>query len=146
MMDFGDCSPGVLREFMQFMTGDQLGSGMSRTVFDHPHDRTKVIKMEDSITQFQNVREWEFWLDCAECPDVKRWLAPCYSISHSGTFLIMAKTTPLTAKQIPKTLPEFLTDHKAENFGMLDGKVVCHDYGRIIHRLGMRPRKWRGCL
>lgn len=143
-MTFEDMSKSVLLEFAYFMTGDSLGGGMSRQVFNHPDDPTKVIKVENSARHFQNVMEWETWQDSKDCPDVARWLAPCHSISYSGTFLVMSKARDLLPNEIPEKLPSFLTDHKPENFGILNGKVVCRDYGLIIRNLSTRQRKWRG--
>lgn len=35
-------------------------------------------------------------------------------------------------------MPVFLTDFKPENFGLLNGRVVCHDYGNhLLHERGM---------
>lgn len=132
----------VLKEFIYFMTGDKLGGGSTRQVYHHPFDKDKVIKIENSTTEFQNVMEWEFWNDWKHDKDVVKWLAPCYAISDSGTFLIMAKTEPL--KKVPLSLPTFLTDHKPANYGLYKGRVVCHDYGKVIRNLTMKQRKWTG--
>jgi len=134
----------VLEELSYFMFATKLGQGMSREVFLHPHDPTKVIKIENSCEHFQNVKEWEFWNVHKLNKNVSKWLAPCHYISDSGTFLIMDKTEVLPKNKIPKLLPGFLTDHKPENFGLLNGRVVCHDYSFMIYNLEMRLRKWRG--
>lgn len=135
-----DLSPSVLREFMFFMTGDKIGNGASRIVFDHPHDKTKVIKMENRADTFHNVREWQIWQDFQHVPSITRWLAPCHHISHSGTFLVMSKTSPLL--KVPKMVPKFCTDHKMANYGMYKGRLVCHDYGHLIITLDEKMRKW----
>ena len=140
-MDFpSDASKNVLEEFASFSLGKWLGGGMSRQVYEHPTDKNKVIKIENSAREFQNVIEWEFWQNWQYDKDVSKWLAPCYSISYNGTFLIMDRTIPLITT--PKYLPTFLTDHKLDNYGMLKGKLVCHDYGRIVTTLQMKHRKW----
>lgn len=134
----------VLRELAAFMLGDKLGRGMSRSVFNHPHDPTKVIKVENSASNFQNVKEWELWQEVRYMKGIARWLAPCHYISYSGTFLVMEKTADLSPKQIPKKLPAFLTDHKAENFGTINGRVVCRDYGHINYEIRTAQKNWRG--
>ena len=134
----------TLREFVSFMTGDLIGEGMSRKVYNHPTDNTKVIKVEDNERNFQNVMEWEIWNQFKYCKDVAKWLAPCHSISHSGTFLIMEKAVDLPPKKKIEKLPEFLSDHKIENFGMIGRHVVARDYGRSLFTCETKLRKWQG--
>lgn len=136
-------SERVLNEFAYFMIGEEIGSGMSRKVFIHPHDSTKVIKVENSTVHFQNVREWEFWSQNKFNDKIAKWLAPCYYISDSGTFLIMERTTPLRKNETPEMLPSFLTDLKRANFGMIGKRVVCHDYGTLFFNPSMKLRKAR---
>ena len=140
---FKDCSHSVLLEFVHFMTGKFIGGGMSRQVFEHPTDHTKVIKLEDSQKHFQNVLEWELWNEVKDTPEISRWLAPCHAISYSGTFLIMSRAEDLAQGEKP-LLPAFLTDHKIENFGRIKGKIVCRDYGMTLKNISTRMRKWRG--
>jgi len=142
MINFQQMSQKTLAEFADFMTGKHLGGGMSRQVYAHPTDKTKVIKIEDSVGHFQNALEWEFWNHWSWCKDVAKWLAPCHSISACGTFLIMERTEPL--RKAPEKLPQFLTDHKPENYGLLKGRVVCHDYGRLIFSAETKLKKWTG--
>jgi hypothetical protein len=137
-------SERVLRELAFFTLGEELGSGMSRTVFIHPFDETKVIKVENSSTNFQNVLEWQFWQDYKHCNNISKWLAPCHAISDSGTFLIMSRTEPVPKVKIPKKLPKFLTDHKPENIGLLNNRIVCHDYAFTISSVEDRLVKWKG--
>lgn len=136
-------SRSTCNEFSVFMLGELIGEGMSRKVYQHPFDPTKVIKVEDSVKYFQNVREWEIWNDFKHAPEVAKWLAPCHAISHSGTFLIMERAVDLPTNKKIEKLPEFLTDHKIENFGMIGNRVVARDYGRIVPILETRLRKWR---
>jgi hypothetical protein len=137
-------APSVLQEFMYHFTGKRLGSGSSRVTFAHPFDKTKVIKMENRADTFQNVREWEFWNDMRHVKKVAEWLAPCHNISYNGTFLVMERTTDIIKP--PAKLPKFLTDHKLENFGMLNGRVVCRDYGHVIYNIDDKHRKWNGTM
>lgn len=34
--------------------------------------------------------------------------------------------------KMPETIPTFLTDLKRENFGLIDGRIVCVDYAMTI--------------
>ena len=125
------------------MLGEQLGSGMSRQVCIHPTDKNKVIKIENSKSHFQNVIEWEMWQRYKNTQKVARWLAPCYAISHSGTFLVMERVKDI--EKPPHQLPTFLNDHKLTNFGkMPDGRIVARDYGLLTLDPDLKLRKWFG--
>lgn len=117
----------IQREFIGSAIGKQLGSGIGRRVFENQFDEKAVIKIEDcNGSRFQNVLEWETWQHVKDTK-LRRWFAPCLWISHSGSVLIMRKTTP--ASKFPQRLPVFLGDTKRGNYGLLDGRFVCHDYG-----------------
>ncbi|MAK38206.1 MAG: hypothetical protein CMC15_18750 [Flavobacteriaceae bacterium] len=134
----------VLEEFASFNLGKLLGSGMSRDVYQHPFCEDKIIKVENDSFNFQNVAEWNLWKEWQYDDIMKKWLAPCFSISDSGTFLIMAKTEPLNNSRVPKKVPSFLTDHKKANFGLLNNRVVCHDYGYTRPTYNAALVNWRG--
>ncbi len=129
------------REVVRVLLGKQLGSGAFRTVFENKFDPTTVVKIETGGQNFYNIREWEFWKDCSHVKDVARWLAPCVDISPCGFALVMRRTTPVPKHRLPAKLPEFLTDFKEENFGILNGKFVCHDYGHHITRAGLKLQR-----
>lgn len=139
-------SNAILKECAGFMMGNIIGSGMSRGVYDYRYDPTKVIKFEYGTENFQNVMEWRIWQEYKNCEEVARWLAPCHSISLNGNFLIMEKAADLQPDQIPNVLPEFLTDHKPENFGIIGAgkkkRVVCRDYGFVVLSLETKKRNW----
>jgi hypothetical protein len=82
--------------------------------------------VEEDSGRFQNVIEWETWKR-VEGTKFEKWFAPCRWISPSGIVLVMSKTIPAT--DYPKKMPAFLWDFKRTNYGMLDGRLVCHDYG-----------------
>lgn len=134
---------GGFKEMSHLLLGDCVGEGSSRTVMDLTLDPSVVVKIEQRSDTFQNVSEWRIWSDFKYAKDVSKWLAPCYGISHNGNFLLMAKTEPLPKNRIPKKLPRFLTDLKPENFGLLNNKVVCHDYGYVIMTLEDSLRNWK---
>lgn len=133
--------PASLREFMYMMCGECLGQGMTRTTYRCAMDATKVIKVENSISHFQNVREWHIWQDNSECKDVAKWLAPCRYISQNGNFLIMDYAEDIRKAELPALIPSFFTDVKRANLGMINGKIVLRDYGTIPLNMPHRLKK-----
>lgn len=128
------------------LMGEFLGSGACRSVYVYLPDPTKVIKIMDQpdSTFFQNQLEWEYWHDMPK--PQRKWLAPCHGISDCGLALVQDRTSPLAEyTKLPKKIPTFLHDEHRSNFGMLKGKVVCHDYGLLNPTYSMRMRKanWR---
>lgn len=119
----------VNRDFFHLITGAILGAGEFRIVYEHRHRDDLVLKFEPNSQSFQNIAEWDFWNDNKNNKRVARWLAPCEFISPCGIILAMKKTAKPELSDYPNTVPEFLTDLKRRNFGMLDGKLVAHDYG-----------------
>jgi hypothetical protein len=133
-------NPTIQREFALSLLGDIIGAGIGRRVFENSLDKSLVFKVEDcNGSRFQNVLEWETWQN-AKGTKLERWLAPCDWISHSGSILLQRRTTP--AFKYPPRLPAFLTDTKRSNYGMLNGKFVCHDYGtNVAMSLGLVQRE-----
>lgn len=124
---------GIAREFFNFMCGEYLGGGVARHVFTYLPDPTCVIKIEHRAQSFQNAAEWDLWQQHNFAKtDTRKWLAPCVKISDCGSMLVMKRTKPVPfTLKLPKRLPNVLCcDLKRENWGMLKGKLVCHDYGR----------------
>jgi len=117
-------------EAFNMMCGRLLGEGISRKVFVFkPSPTTMVVKVEDDeSTYFQNVTEYEIWTAINDRP-IAKWFAPCYNISPNGRVMLMGRTEPLPADRRPERLPAFFSDYKQENFGLYEGRVVCHDYG-----------------
>ena len=133
----------IAKDFLDLFAGERIGRGMSRAVYEHGQDSSLVVKIEISAQRFQNIQEWENWRTWREDKRVARWLAPCVDISPCGMVLLQKRTRPLEQSELPDKLPHFLTDTKIENFGMLDGKVVCHDYALLISGISHRQRKAR---
>lgn len=123
----------MTRDMIHFMLGPKLGEGAGREVYEYLHNSDLVVKIEVYSRSFQNVSEWEVWGGCSD--KVEEWLAPCLRISPCGIYMIQQRTTP--AINYPEKIPYFLSDTKIENFGTINGKFVCHDYGLI-------PRSGRG--
>lgn len=147
MSDFFDgIGPIVQRDTIAMLLGERLGSGIGREVYVFALDETKVIKLENGSRSFQNMLEWELWQSLEDTPHAK-WLAPCRHISPTGIVLIQDRTEPLRKGDGPKLMPRWLCDFKLENYGKLNGRTVCHDYGwRWILRAGVDKRmskvKW----
>ena len=134
----------IARDFFRLFAGKQLGYGAGRVVFECLIKPDFVIKVENGSKSFQNVMEWETWMDLKHEKQVARWLAPCEEISQCGTVLLMRRTEVPREKDFPERMPTFLTDTKRTNFGMLGKRFVCHDYGMTrLASLGasMRTRK-----
>jgi hypothetical protein len=109
-------------------TGQSLGRGASRYVFDCPLMKNSVVKYEIGTRSFCNQAEWDIWNNLSDHKVLGQWLAPIYHISPCGIILVQAKTTPVPRDQMPKMIPRFFTDTKYQNWGWFEGRVVCHDY------------------
>lgn len=133
MSDFehpGDLITGaqtVVRDTLGLLVGEKLGFGCYREVFALPWSPRHVLKLESGAGSFHNALEWEVW---REMKDGKwsGYFAPCEAISANGAALLMARTKPITKFPTGLTIPSFFQDVKPENFGLLKGRIVCHDY------------------
>lgn len=120
----------ITRDFFAAMAGDQIGEGECRLVHVARLDPTKVIKFEIRGKRFQNAVEWNIWDTFGHNPIIARWLAKPTFIAACGTVLVMERTHPIPPNfKLPTKIPAFLADIKRDNFGILDGRLVCHDYG-----------------
>lgn len=140
-----DFSPTVARDFMGMFLGDLLGEGMSRKVYEHKFDPTLVIKIEEDAGRFQNIMEARIWEEVSYS-DYAKWFAPVIGISPCGMVLVMKKVAVPYDKDFPTSIPTFFGDLKKSNYGMLNGKFVCVDYGCHIVTNGLSKRmkkvKW----
>ncbi len=123
-------------EFVNLIVGDFIGQGATRYVYELKNQKALdgyVIKIESTEDRslFQNQIEWSVW-DQIGSYGVGQWLAPCLAISKTGRYLIQRRTTPIYANQLPAKVPAFLSDLQANNWGLMDGRVVCHDYGYSV--------------
>lgn len=129
-------------EFFNLICGELLGEGIHRKVFECRIDPTIVIKIEQDHSTFANIREWQAWTDCQYYKPVADWLAPCVDISPNGTVMFQKRIASLSRNdKLPEQLPRFLTDVKPQNFGWLDGRIVCHDYPQMITTASTKLRK-----
>lgn len=122
---------------LSLFVGDKLGSGASRDVYAIRHDPGAVLKVEISGKTFHNQTEWLVWQEMKDWP-ISDWFAPCLDIDSYGNVLIQRRTQPFDCDRDFKAaltrtrggvIPSVLQDIHYANFGMLDGQVVCHDYG-----------------
>lgn len=135
-------NPAMHKEAFFLLCNRELGNGMSRQVFDSLVLPNSVIKIEARSRHFQNVIEYETWERVKDSP-MARWFAPVESISSSGSVLIMAKTEPLRMEELPTKMPRFLCDFKRSNYGLYQGRVVCHDYGtNLLMEYGLTKAQW----
>lgn len=118
-------------EAKNILCGDKLGEGMTRKVYRCRLNDEYVVKVEPRGTNFQNIEEWRAWWWACGTPR-RHWLAPCEYISPCGLILIQHRVTPLRASDRPRKVPNWLSDLKKDNFGMLKGKVVACDYGTVL--------------
>lgn len=128
-------------DLFRLMCGEEIGYGIGRTVYECTIRPDLIVKIETPSHSFQNQAEWRFWSNWQHDEDVSRWLAPCEAISPCGTVLLQRRTEPLPKIHYPKKLPRFLTDTKRANFGILDRRLVCHDYGMIVSEIEMKLTK-----
>lgn len=127
-----DLGLGTLRDWMNAAVGSKLGGGIGRQVFVYDLNPRFVIKVEKN--GYQNVVEWEIW-QATKDTQYAKYFAPARHISGMGTILLMERTLPAPRQAFPKRMPDFLGDLKYSNFGLLRGKLVCHDYGTITNFL-----------
>ena len=121
----------VKLDALQMFVGEQIGGGAARRVYAHGMDKDLVIKVEIAKNSFQNALEWSAWHDLKDTK-LGKWLAPCEHISDWGVALIQRRTQPIRADELPNLIPNVFTDLKVRNWGMLNGRIVCHDYGMLM--------------
>lgn len=129
------------------LCGEKLGDGIHREVYVCRTATDLVVKVEKYLDyrSFANVTENTLWRDWEHAPKVAKWLAPCQYLSPDGRILLQRRAKPVRDDdQLPDKIPAFLTDVKRENFGWIDGQLVCIDYAYHITRLNMNMKaaKW----
>lgn len=130
----------IHKEAFRLLCDEEIGRGIGRIVYSSKVLEEEVIKTEEGSGSFQNIIEWETWQRVKDTPFAK-WFAPCKWISACGSVLVMAKTERMQDAQFPEKMPAFLADFKRTNYGLLNGHVVCHDYGtHLMFENGMTRR------
>lgn len=138
----------TFKDAFNALCGQKIGGGEFRDVFKCRIDPSLVVKVElekpGDFRSFHNVFEVEFWENVCKIKGIAKWLAPVILYSPDKRVILQKRCEPLRAADLPEKLPEFLTDTKPENFGMLDGRFVCFDYAyQIVHaKTKMRKAKW----
>ena len=128
------------RELKNLVLGKKLGEGAFRAVYVHRQNDNLVVKVEGGSGRFCNIIEWETWKQIQYAP-LAKWFAPCVDISPCGSILLMKRVKPARLSEMPKQIPSVFTDLKVENWGMLEGKPVCCDYGSLIYNFNARLKK-----
>lgn len=127
------------------LCGELLGEGIHRKVFACRIRRDLVVKVEDDTKvnrSFANAFESRFWGDYQHAPAVAKWLAPVEYMSPDGRILLQTRAEPIPWDfHLPDKLPGFLTDVKRENFGLIEGRLVCLDYSSTVLDAGTRLKK-----
>lgn len=131
---------GLARDVANMVLGDLHGYGTTRAIYTHATDPTLMVKVETDAGSYNNIMEWEAWKSVKDT-EFAKWFAPCVQISGAGLVLTMKKCTVATARELPRKVPAFFTDLKAENWGWYEDRFVCLDYGlHLLHELGMTKR------
>ena len=138
----------VITDMVNSLCGQHLGDGLYRSVYEYQLDHNYVIKLEGASTNC-NLVEYLMWEEikglCNDLAWVKEWFAPVKWISPNGRVLVMRKTVQKNRPR-PDKVPKFLWDVKANNFGWIGNKFVCHDYGQFYnfthYPKGMQKINW----
>lgn len=131
-------------DMFNLVCGKKIGGGVHRDVFECKLNRSLVVKVEYELDYryFANVLEMKFWNYHSEYEPVRKWLAPCRFLSPDGRILLQERVEPVRkSDNLPAQLPAFLSDRKIQNFGWLNGKLVCTDYASPITAVSVKPNK-----
>lgn len=129
----------VSLDLFDALLGRRIGKGTAREVYEHRLDPSYVVKVEIVAGSFQNIIEAKLWAEVEHTPFAK-WFAPVVYISACGTVIVQKKVQVARLAEYPKEIPAFFTDRKYQNFGLLDGKLVCFDYGTTILSRGFSKK------
>lgn len=130
--------------------GKRIGQGESRKTYVFLPDDRYVLKWEPKPhrTGFSNISEWQAWLNTAHTPELKKWLAPCVTITTDGVILVQERCErlrdhPDNKKDYPKEIPNVFVDVKRDNWGKLKGRFVCFDYPYFQLQYKIIRARWR---
>lgn len=126
-------NPLIAEDAFNMLAGKKIGGGIHRDVFDCKIRPDLVVKVEyeTDYREFINVREMNFWCKYQDNKAIAQWLAPCEFMSPDGRILLQKRVEPVPRHMLPEKLPHFLSDIKQDNFGLIDGRLVCVDYGYV---------------
>ena len=143
--------PAVQRDINVMLFGKRLDNGATREVFEwQMHERKYVIKIEDG-DHFHNIMEHITW-NAVRNTEYAKWFAPVYRVTPGGHALIMRRTREARAgdPEFPE-IPDFFVDVRYRNWGIMDGRWVCHDYAyhnimssglKNIQMVQVKPETW----
>ena len=133
----------VFRDAFNMLCGKEIGNGIHRTVFECKIRPDLVVKVENECyREFANVLEMRFWNDQQHYKKIADWLAPCEFLSPDGRILLQKRADPLSENEkLPFLMPSWMTDIKRDNFGRIDGKLVCIDYAYTLSNPNIKLKK-----
>jgi hypothetical protein len=133
----------VFEDAFNMLCGKKLGEGVHREVFECRIRPDLVCKVERGDARFfANILEDRFYNLCYFKPAAIKWLAPCEYLSPDGRILLQRRADPIrSTDKLPDKLPTFLDDIKRENFGYIDGNLVCVDYAFYKEYMDTKLRK-----
>lgn len=110
------------------ITRDVLLIGKYALKFPSVKYRLRYFRKGMTANQIENLlwrrfSKWGYTITSQLCPSL--WCAPL------GLLQVQLRADPLGREPGPKeqvVLWKWSTDHKAENYGLLNGRVVCIDY------------------
>ena len=127
----------VAGDLQSLVLGEQLGAGATRAVYQWLPDDSLVAKIEERQFDWHNIAELQVW-QAVRFTNLAKWFAPCIEIAGNGSVLLQRRTQPIRRDELPAKVPAFFTDLKPSNWGLLDGRPVCHDYGlHLLMEKGM---------
>lgn len=125
-----DVNKKTALDLVDLVCGPEIGRGVYRTVFECRLRHDLVIK-HDNRGNHSNVLEYTMWQELADTP-IGKWLAPVEWLSDDGIWLVQRKTELIRPSELPSKVPAIFCDLKLDNWGLLDGHPVCHDYGNSM--------------
>lgn len=132
-----DYTEARLSDDVRRLGSELLGLGRSRAVIALPSEHVLKIHYRDHtmgwMMGYDNANPIEAWAwESADARDAMR-LAPVMAVARDGSWLVMERTTPLTAAQFRSRrrsiamLPT-ADENVRPNVGWLRGRIVLHDY------------------
>lgn len=136
----------VARDLLELVRGELLGEGAGRQVHRCALRPDIVLKFETGARSFQNAVEWTAWRKVQGLPSLAAWFAPCVAVSACGSVLAQRYAEPFAGPddpRLPRSVPAAFTDLKVENWGTIDGRAVCVDYGVLLMGVAFTTRTRR---
>lgn len=134
--------PDIQADINQLLFSERIGEGGTREVYAYRPNEKWVVKIECAST-FHNCYEHSIWF-AARGTIWEKWFAPVHFISPLGRALVMTRTREPKKSDppFPKVIPNFFIDVLYRNWGILDGRWVCHDYGHSkLLEVGLKGAK-----